>query len=479
CALPISVPGPAVPGAPVTGPPPVGTPPPSVPPSVPPTAPPTGPPSVPPSGPPSMPAGGPPATQADLLEPRLAEAKERGDHTTYFSLLESADLVLPATGPAVEDPDRAELPTITIGSGIYVTVFTSPGTLARAGDQHPGLYRRTSFASLAAGWPDPEWQLAINPGLPSEVHLDASAIARLGGSQRATPAPEPDVSNPYGAVDPNALSGPNPVAGGSLPSANGSRAASNGAPYSDDAHTAIDSYTVADLQAALESGGVTPGRGVPIPPEPVQPQPAEHAPPQEQPLPPSQAEPPGAAQPPSQAHPPSQARPPAHGRPAQEPPAEQPGPPAQAPPVQVPPPAQASPSPQPLPAAEPLPIAEPPEQAPPAQPPSSERTRPPRAPEHAGPSGGTAPPEQDPSPAQAHPLVPVREPEVAAAPLGAPTGDTTAREHTGAIPLQPPHGTRLYQSTGDGEETPLAVYDAVSGVWTPIGTDTGPASRGE
>ncbi len=67
------------------------------------------------------------SADADLLEPRLAEAKANGDNTTYFSLLESADLVLPASASAVEDPDRAEFPTITIGGDTYVTVFTSPG----------------------------------------------------------------------------------------------------------------------------------------------------------------------------------------------------------------------------------------------------------------------------------------------------------------------------------------------------------------
>ncbi|MCP9966201.1 SseB family protein [Actinomadura madurae] len=121
-------------------------------------------------------------------------------------------MVLPATASAVEDPDRAEFPTITIGGDTYITVFTSPGALARAGDRHPGLYRRVSFGQLASGWPDPAWRLAINWGLPSEVLLDSSVIGRLHTGQDVTPAAAPDVPNPYGTVDPNALAGPNPVA---------------------------------------------------------------------------------------------------------------------------------------------------------------------------------------------------------------------------------------------------------------------------
>ncbi|TDC53192.1 SseB family protein, partial [Actinomadura sp. KC345] len=193
-----------------------------------------------------------PSPVAADLEPRLTEAKANGDNTTYFRLLADADLVVPASAPAVEDPDRAEFPTITVGRDTYVTVFTSPGALAHTGDRQPGLYRRTSFAQLASGWPDPAWRLAINWGLPSEVLLDSSVIPRLHGAPDATPPAEQDVSNPYGTVDPNALSGPNPVAGGSTPAANGSAAGAGGA--QDDSHTAVDPYTTADLRAALEVG---------------------------------------------------------------------------------------------------------------------------------------------------------------------------------------------------------------------------------
>lgn len=289
----------------------------------------------PPAGTP-LPPEGLPGLDADLLEPRLAEAKANGDNTTYFSLLTNADLVLPATAPAVEDPDRAEFPTITIGSSTYVTVFTSPDALARTGDRHPGLYRRTSFARLASGWPDPTWRLAINWGLPSEVLLDSSVIARMHGGQDAAPSLAPDVPNPYGRVDPNALAGPNPVAGGSVPAANGSAPAVDRA--HDDSHTAIDPYTTAELRAALGAGNTGP-QGVPA-------QPAEQE------------------------------------------------------------------------SAEPL-------------------------------------------------------------PLGAPTDKkpSASAEHPAGVPIRPPHGTRLWRSAGEGDEMPLAVYDAIGGVWTPVNADAVPAPR--
>ncbi|MFI0355606.1 TY-Chap domain-containing protein [Actinomadura sp. 9N407] len=130
----------------------------------------------------------------DELEARLAEAKGRGDHTTSFELLLSADLVLPATGPAVEDPDAADFPTTMIAGSTYIVAFTSPHALVRSG-YRPDLYRRTTFSQLSLGWPDPAWQLAVNPGLPSEVHLDSAAVNRLDATQRALaqPSPQPPV----------------------------------------------------------------------------------------------------------------------------------------------------------------------------------------------------------------------------------------------------------------------------------------------
>ncbi|WP_433226706.1 TY-Chap domain-containing protein [Actinomadura formosensis] len=292
--------------------------------------------------------GAPAGADADTLESRLAEAKANGDNTTYFRLLAGADLVLPATASAVEDPDRAEYPTIAIGGDTYVTVFTSPGALARTGDRHPGLYRRTSFARLATGWPDPAWRLAINWGLPSEVLLDSSVLGRLDdvpdvppptGPDISNPSAGPDVSNPYGTVDPHALSGPNPVAGGS---------ADVNVPY-DASHTAIDPYTAADLQAAIETGTAGPETR------------------------------------------------------------------------------------------EPAPAAGPPLSAPTSRPANQTNQAPDQGPDQ-GPPRAPAPERQAPG-----------------------------------VPIRPPHGTRLWRSAEDGDETPLAVYDAIGGVWAQVRADAVPA----
>ncbi|HEU5023805.1 MAG TPA: hypothetical protein VFV01_02685 [Spirillospora sp.] len=457
--------------------------------------PPAGPP---PAGPPMpLPPAGVPGSDADLLEPRLAEAKERGDHATYFSLLAGADLVLPATAHAVENPDRAELPTITIGTGTYVTLYTSPGALARTGDQHP-LYRRTSFALLAAGWPDPSWQLAVNPGLPSEVLLDASALGRLEAAQREASSAVPEPSNPYGTVDPGALSGPGAVAGGApsavngsgipgFPGAHGPSQGVNGSPAAngssvpngmpslngihgvnglagaddphDDSGTAIDPYTAEELRAALEAG--TPpdlGRAKPETPEPG-PEPAVAtplgAPTDGTPADgePAETHQPGAPQPDAhQPHPnapqPGTAQP---GTP--QPGAPQPGAPQTSAPrtgtpqpdVPQAPPPQAAASPQ---AAIP--------QAPVAQP---------GTPQVAAPRPEVKPETPQPEPQQPGVQAPGVQQPVPQAPAG--------------LPMQPPHGTRLWRSIGENDEVPVAVYDAIGGVWSPARADAVPAPRAE
>ena len=124
------------------------------------------------------------------LEERLGDAKQRGDHITYFELLIGADLVLPATGQAVEDPSLAEFRPTMINNAPYVLVFTSPQAMAQSqGPGGTGLYRKTTFGEIAGALPGlsgggPPWSLAINLGLPSEIHLDAATVARLDEMRR-------------------------------------------------------------------------------------------------------------------------------------------------------------------------------------------------------------------------------------------------------------------------------------------------------
>jgi len=160
--------------------------------------------------------GGRPRTAAEL-EARLGDAKQRGDQLSYFELLLGAELVLPSTGQAVEDPGLTEFTTAVIERRTHVLVFTSVQAMTRsqgAPGRLPGtgLYRKTTFGQIAAAWPDPSWGLAVNPGLPSEIHLDSGTVGRLEEMRRTaeraatvdavvTDSPEPavPVRLPHGA----------------------------------------------------------------------------------------------------------------------------------------------------------------------------------------------------------------------------------------------------------------------------------------
>ncbi|MFC9977545.1 SseB family protein [Spirillospora sp. NPDC127200] len=211
----------------------------------------------------SLPAAPAAPAVPDELEPRLADAKQRGDHTTYFELLLTAELVLPAVADAA-------MPTITIGSGTYITVFTSPQALARV---RPGASVPTTFARLRAGWPDPSWQLAVNPGLPSEVHLDMAAVTRLEAQQRE--------------------SGLRALAAGAPPSPNGHHA---GDPTVTTAFAPFDTPLAASMNGHDTPSGPLPASDPPLPPaqaaEPVPPPPVQDAEPAGPPVGPAVPPPP-------------------------------------------------------------------------------------------------------------------------------------------------------------------------------------------
>ncbi|MFD0902994.1 SseB family protein, partial [Actinomadura sediminis] len=108
------------------------------------------------------------------LETALADARERGDQRGYLELLARATLYLPAPGDAgAADPQYA---TAQFGDGTFILAFTSPEAMERSLQGQAVHHREASLARLARHWPNPRWQLAVNPGLPSASYLDANAL---------------------------------------------------------------------------------------------------------------------------------------------------------------------------------------------------------------------------------------------------------------------------------------------------------------
>ncbi|MEV0401108.1 SseB family protein [Actinoallomurus sp. NPDC050550] len=132
---------------------------------------------------------------ANQLEQQLSDALRDGDQNAYFKLLSVAELVLPL--PKVEpDPGQPAFtwPTSTHEGRTHVLAYTSVEA-ARAclgpGYEH---FVRMPLAEMANTWPDSDWWLAVNSGLPIEGYLPAWFVgqltANLPPAQEAPLAPE-------------------------------------------------------------------------------------------------------------------------------------------------------------------------------------------------------------------------------------------------------------------------------------------------
>jgi type III secretion system-like peptide-binding chaperone/type III secretion system (T3SS) SseB-like protein len=152
------------------------------------------------------------------LEARLAEATQRGDHKTCLELLLSADLVLPLTEPVADDtvPNLSAFATTTTDISTCLLAFTSTEAMAQGLGTEDRAFHIAGFGHIAATWPDPQWSLLVNAGLPTEIQLDSAAVAGLDGMRRiaeqvstvdaivddALAAPSDDATDPASASEP-------------------------------------------------------------------------------------------------------------------------------------------------------------------------------------------------------------------------------------------------------------------------------------
>ncbi|WP_433536646.1 SseB family protein [Micromonospora sp. CA-249363] len=116
-----------------------------------------------------------PATEAEVA---MREALRANDQELYFRLLSRTDLLLPVSAPA-SSGQAAGWGTWTTGGRTHVLAFTSAAALRACLGEHAGTHRRVPFADLALGWPNHEWWLAVNPGLPVEGYLPSWFVSQL------------------------------------------------------------------------------------------------------------------------------------------------------------------------------------------------------------------------------------------------------------------------------------------------------------
>ncbi len=133
---------------------------------------------------------------ANQLEQQLRDALRDGDQDTYFALVSGAELFVPLP-PGEADSVMANQsnftwPTSTREGRTHLLAYTSAEAARTCLGPAYEHFLRITMADMARGWPDPEWWLAINSGLPIEGYLPAWFVAQL--TSGAAPAPAGDAA---------------------------------------------------------------------------------------------------------------------------------------------------------------------------------------------------------------------------------------------------------------------------------------------
>ncbi|GHJ50529.1 hypothetical protein Cs7R123_78710 [Catellatospora sp. TT07R-123] len=126
---------------------------------------------------------------ANDIEIALLEALHAGDQEQYFRVLSRCELILPVAGDA-RPGGAAGWGTWVADGRTHVLSFTSASSMRVCLAEHAGPARRIGFQELASAWPNHEWWLAVNPGLPIEGYLPAWFVTQMvRGDVRIAGAP--------------------------------------------------------------------------------------------------------------------------------------------------------------------------------------------------------------------------------------------------------------------------------------------------
>ncbi|HZM84054.1 MAG TPA: hypothetical protein VFC19_50695 [Candidatus Limnocylindrales bacterium] len=129
-------------------------------------------------------AGWEPATDSEVA---LYDALAVGDQEGYFQALGRINLLLPVSADAAAGRTPVGWGTWTANNHTHLLAFTSDQSMRTCLAQHVGGARRMSLRDLAATWPNDEWWLAVNPGLPIEGYLPAWFVAQLARGDARLP----------------------------------------------------------------------------------------------------------------------------------------------------------------------------------------------------------------------------------------------------------------------------------------------------
>uniref|UniRef100_UPI0027417A73 SseB family protein n=1 Tax=Actinoplanes sp. RD1 TaxID=3064538 RepID=UPI0027417A73 len=219
-----------------------------------------------------------PATDAEVA---MRNALRTDDQESYFRILAGVDLLLPVSADALAGREPLGWGTWSTGGRTHVLAFTSPAALQACLADYTGSARRVAYQELAETWPNLEWWLAVNPGLPVEGYLPAWFVAQLSRGDLRLPTRGPGREGSNGpnripdihaaaalAANAAAQTYADPASGGpvqGVPGASESPAApaisAAESPFGAAASSRYDSGNGAP--AGYQSGGAAPGFGAP------------------------------------------------------------------------------------------------------------------------------------------------------------------------------------------------------------------------
>ncbi len=147
-----------------------------------------------------------PATEAEAA---MRDALRTSDQELYFRILSRTELLLPVSADALAGRTAMGWGTWASGGRTHVLSFTSAEAMRICLAENAGSARKIAFHELANTWPNHEWWLAVNPGLPIEGYLppwfvgqlargDVRLPGRSSGPRRGLNPPDspPPVSEP-------------------------------------------------------------------------------------------------------------------------------------------------------------------------------------------------------------------------------------------------------------------------------------------
>ncbi len=107
-------------------------------------------------------------------------AAYRGEQTgRCLAMLKTTELALPISAEAAAGTEPPRWATAEREDRTWMMAYTSAESMQAGTDGQATHFRIVSLVELAAGWPDPQWGLAINPGLPMQILLEPRTIARV------------------------------------------------------------------------------------------------------------------------------------------------------------------------------------------------------------------------------------------------------------------------------------------------------------